>query len=244
MITVFEEYIKRRIKRLKGLLNSFQKTQDQETLHRIRVEIKKIKAVLQLMHFNDKKLDERKEFLPFRKIFRACGKIREPYVSYSLAVKFGGKPLPQAPDCSELIQEFRKDIPKYVRSVKEQKKHILKKAGDIQSLKYKKYLEKKETELEKMLVPKFRLRELHQVRKLIKEILSIMTIFSKKQALNPFFDDIADLIGNWHDKVIFIAKLKKKGSRRLALMKKLQQESRADLKELRAEIRKFFYKNK
>lgn len=222
------------------LLKDSQMTDDPEILHRVRVEIKKIKAFLRLLHFSNKKFDDHHEFLPFRRIFRACGELREPHMFYSLIVKLKGKPLNHPTDYEESFLRFRKNIPKYARSITKQEKQILKETRTLTAHTYRKYLKKKKKEMKEGLYPKFIRSELHSTRKVVKEILYLSTIACRKKEIDSFYRDSATLIGEWHDAMTFIRSQQKKRPADAKLIKKLRQESNANLKLLRGRIRRFY----
>jgi hypothetical protein len=94
--------------------------------------------------------------------------------------------------------------------------------------------------LKKELFPAFNQKELHENRKLIKEILYLSSQVKSKKKADRFFEESADLIGAWHDKIIFIERLKELESRPNDLIKKLQHDSREDLKKLKESVNKHY----
>jgi hypothetical protein len=236
-MNALNRYAKKRFRRINILLNSFPESNDLEILHRVRLEIKKIKTLLRLIHYNDKRFKDHESYLPFRSIFRACEKIREPQVVHELLVKFTGDKthLVYSPD---LLNQFSNEVPIHLKKVKRQERIIRKEIKKVNSTTYNRYLRKKNQELKSVLTPAFRVYELHALRKLIKEIYHLYSIKIKKKSIDPFFSQSAVLIGNWHDKVIVIQKIRKSGLQ-TDLIKKLQQEKRVDIANLKRLIRDF-----
>ncbi len=234
-------YAKKRPKRIKALLNSFPESNDLEILHRVRLEIKKIKTLLRLIHYNNKSFKEHSAFIPFRTIFRACEKIREPKVLHTLVVKFTGVTDLPAPYSQSLIQQFTNKIPAHVRTVKRQEKKLLQEIEKVKFTTYKKYLRNKTKELKIALSTALSVQKLHAIRKLIKEIYYLLTITNKSKSIDPFFKLSDSLIGAWHDKSIVIEKMKRAVPPHTDLIKKLHQEKRADIANLKRLIKDFYH---
>lgn len=206
---VLTRYAKKRLKRLRILLNSSRESHDLEMLHRMRLEIKKIKTLLGLIQYNHKSFKARSSFIPFRTIFRACGRIREPQIMNALIAKFTvDAKLPDL-NLSIPIRQFVDEIPSYHRNLKKQGKILLKEIEKVKSCAYKRYLRKKNKELKRCLLPTFKVEELHTMRKLMKDIYYLLRIKNQKQLIDRFFKQSDALIGSWHDKAIVIHTIRK-----------------------------------
>lgn len=232
-------YTKKRFKRINRLLNSFPESQDQEVLHRIRLEIKKIKTLLHLVHYHNKRFKEQPSFIPFRSIFRDCNKIREPQVLHSLIVKYTEDRYLPKDDTATFSQRFINNIPMHLKNIKKKGQLILKKIKKVKSSTYHLYLKKKQKELRNVSSAST-ITDLHSYRKLIKEIFYLLSINNENRSINPFFKETATLIGDWHDKSIVIQKLRKKRPLQTDLIKKLQHEKRADITILKKRIKMFY----
>lgn len=234
-------YANKRPKRIKILLNTFPESHDLEILHRVRLEIKKIKTLLRLIHYNNRSFKEHSAFIPFRTIFRACEKIREPQVLHTLVVKFTGVTELPAPNSSGPIQQFTEEIPVHLKRVRKQGKILLKEIEKIKSKTYKRYLNKKSKELKIALSTALSVHDLHAIRKLIKEIYYLLRINHKSKSIDPFFKLSDSLIGAWHDKSIVIEKMNRAVAPQTDLIKKLHQEKRADIANLKRLIKDFYH---
>lgn len=237
---VLTRYAKKRLKQIRILLNSFPESNDPEMLHRMRLEIKKIKTLLCLIQYNNKSFKARSSFIPFRTIFRACEKIREPQILYTLVVKFTGNTELGAPNLSGPIQQFTDEIPANLRNVKKQERILIKEIEKVKSHTYKRYLRKKTKELKLALLPTFKVVNLHTTRKVIKEIYYLLCINNNKKSIDPFFKQSDSLIGAWHDKAIVIQTIRKSNPPQTDLIKILQQEKRADIANLKRLIKDFY----
>src|SRR5258708_5833135 len=67
---------------------AFIKTYDQEELHQFRVQVKKLRAMLELLDIASSKHSLSRDFKPVRKIFKHCGNIRNAYVNLQLGVRY------------------------------------------------------------------------------------------------------------------------------------------------------------
>src|ERR1700743_2814179 len=67
---------------------AFVKTGDQEELHLFRVQVKKLRAMLELLDAGSAKHQLSKDFKPVRKIFKHCGEIRNAYINLQFGVNY------------------------------------------------------------------------------------------------------------------------------------------------------------
>jgi len=233
-------FTEKRLARLKELLLHFTISDDQEILHQIRVEIKKIKALLRLLHYARRKFDYHHAFLPFRDIFRACGAIRDPYVMYKLMAEITEEPHHTNIGNDQRIIDFRKQIPAYILAIEIQEQKLPQIAGRVSGHTYRKYLRKKRRELRRRLFPKFKRSQLHDIRKLMKEIWYLSAITKIKKPVLRFYRKAAGLIGDWHDKQILIQRIASSGIQRPELIAMLRRIGEDDLKQLKPVVRKFY----
>lgn len=234
-----EQFAIKSIKRLRSLLKSFPSGKENEELHRMRLEIKKIKALLGLIHFNKKEFRDHKHFIPFRTIFREAGTIRETGVRKELLEQYTQihAPFFRSPDLAH--GKFKKEMPAYIKAVQKQKKIILGEIRDIKSRTYSLYLHKKNKELTVLLTDGITQKDLHGLRKLIKEIIYLTSTKKKRSKIDPFLIESAELIGNWHDKKILIPWIRTHASKEKDTIKRLQAESNSDMQNLRKMIGKY-----
>ena len=135
---------------------------------------------------------------------------------------------------------FQKNVPDHIKTVNKQKKIILEHIQEIKPRTYTRYLHKKNKELRNFLAEGFTQKDLHGLRKLIKEITYLTLVVKKKSNMDPFLIESSELIGNWHDKQILIPWIRTHAHEEKATIKKLQTDSKADL----VNLRKMILKNK
>lgn len=228
-----EQFAEKRFTRLQTFLKSFPGGKEKEELHQIRLEIKRIKALLRLIHFNEKEFRDHKHFIPLRTIFRETGKIRDAGLRKELLDQYTQihTPFFRSPD--KALNQFMIALPAHIKAVRKQKRIVLKEIGKIKSRTYTLYLHKKNKELTDILSIGFSQKDLHGTRKLIKEIIYLTSVKTKKTKIDPILIKSAELIGNWHDKKILIPWIQTHAPKEKATIKKLQAESNRDMQALR-----------
>ena len=65
-----QRYAQTRVRRLKAALEKYHQFQELDSLHRIRVELKKLRAVIRVVSLANSKVDYHDLFLPMRPVFR------------------------------------------------------------------------------------------------------------------------------------------------------------------------------
>jgi hypothetical protein len=232
-----KQFTKKRLSRLQALLTHFPGAKEKEELHQIRLEIKKIKALLRLIHFNKKDFRDHKHYMPLRTIFREAGKIRDTGIRKELLEHYTSihTPFFKSPDKS--IKRFIKQVPDYVNVVRKQKKILLKEIDKIKAHTFTLYLHKKNNELNSLVSNRFTQKDLHVIRKLIKEIIYLTAVETKKGNIDPFLVESDNLIGNWHDKQTLIPWMRANTPKEKETIVRLKSESNTDLQTLRKMIK-------
>lgn len=183
---------------------------DTETLHQVRIDIKKIKAVLNLIHDSRKKFRNHKRFLPFRTIFRTADAIRQSEVLASLLTKYPeeGRQLPPTEHPS--LETFESHVPEYVQTVKAQSKKLKPYLKKINGHDIGRYLKHQYKKIESKLYPHLALKDIHKTRKSIKAALFIAgSTDHLKKKKEKFYSTLREAIGNLHDKQLLLQLLTK-----------------------------------
>jgi CHAD domain-containing protein len=206
-------YANKQFKSLAEDLESYRHLQDPEVLHKIRVEIKKIKVVLNLINYALKKFKGHQHFIPFRAIFRKAGAIRQPEVLYKLLLLYQvsgimDRQIPRSAKLDKLSKAFQKEVPLSIEAVKTQKKKIKKYFNQVLKDDARKYVKKKRRELERLLFPTFNKAGLHKARKICKEVVYLHWVDNLPKP-DPFFNEVENMIGQWHDKQVLLPIVKK-----------------------------------
>lgn len=228
-----ERFANKRFKRLNAFLKSFPDGKEKEELHQIRLEVKRIKALLRLIHFNNKEFRDHKHYIPLRTIFRESGKIRDADLRKELFDQYTQIHTPFFRSSDSALKQFINELPRHIKAVRKKKQIILKEVTKVKSHTYTLYLDKKNKELTDILSKRFSQKDLHGLRKLIKEILYLTSVKTRKTKIDPVLIKSAELIGNWHDKKILIPWIRAHAPKEKETIKKLQAESNRDIQELR-----------
>jgi len=232
-----EEYTQSEIKSLINHLRDYGRHGKSDALHKIRVDIKKIKAILAVINGSVKGFKAHKNFMPFRNIFRQAGSIREPEVLARMLRRYK---VDETVD--ELMQgnsrgsaaAFKSDIPRFIDEVKKNTKKLVAFSRRVHHDDFTLYLANKKKEVKSQLHPRPKVTIIHKVRKGIKELmyLSGLDDDGKKREVK-FYDSIQDVIGRLHDKQVLVDLLKKKSARVYRVQLSLiNSECRADKREI------------
>lgn len=228
------KYSRRRFGGLIALLKSYENSADAETLHAIRLEMKKLRTLFHLANASVKNFRRHKNFQPLRLIFKKAGKIRQADIQNEIE----GKRIPEADERNKLRESFRKEARRNIKILKALAKTINEQFEKIHREDLQVYLKKRKTELRALMFPRLNQRGLHESRKIIKEILYLSNIGKKHHdGLDPFFDKVQVVIGEWHDKQTLIVSLRKIPDRReVERLNKQCQEDFVNIKSLVSEF--------
>lgn len=175
--------------------------------HALRVDIKRIKALMYLISANCTDFKRKKNYRPFRKLFRQAGIVRELQLQETMLRKYG-------PEASltmyfnhmdlELQQEqqlfFNLNSRQIRKSLKEKAKKILTALGEIKGGFVKRYLQEKREDIKSLLATEIlHEHDVHLLRKKVKELYYLQMIFQPENNQLDIADDFQQLLGQWHD---------------------------------------------
>jgi len=241
----FSRYAKNRFNSLANHLAKFGDDPRPELLHRIRLEIKKIKVLLHVTEFCIAEFNGHKHYLPFRSVFRKAGEIRQGEVLNELFRFYkidleGIDEKKLLADRRKLISSFQKELPRLLLAIEMKREILMRLFKTIKRSCFEKYAYLKEKELQKMVFPRLNQRKLHQTRKVIKEIICLSTIAGNSQKeVHSVYDKLQIMIGLWHDKQIVATVLKT--NKYHGEGKILKTECRNDIKNIRELINQFYH---
>jgi len=192
-------------------LKKFIESGEQEELHLFRVQVKKLRAMLELLDINSTKHPLKNDFKPVRKIFKRCGEIRDAFINLQYGQRFQFKN-------EDFFMSHLYEIEKGTAEVKELGKEYLKTiktaynniGDDLESVGNKDIVQFYKTKLYNIASSLDNLQftdELHATRKHIKTLMYNRKIAhgaldGKLQISNDYLDKLQTLIGNWHDNVL------------------------------------------
>jgi CHAD domain-containing protein len=212
-------YFKIRKSAVNLILEKSPKSYTPETFHTLRVEIKKMNALFDLLNYCSKKFKHKKIYKPFRLIFKQAGKIRELQIEEYLLAEQPNSHLLQAYrnrlqklETKELLRFFSIVNKSFVRKLKKKYRKIIPMLAKTSKKKMNRYMDEKRRAIKKLMCKtNFKKTQMHTFRKRLKTYQyneKILNCGSQNQSL-PDKNILSDLLGKWHDYEVIINHLKK-----------------------------------
>lgn len=192
-------------------LKAFLGSGDQEELHKFRVQIKKVRAMLSLFENTSKQHGLLKDFKPVRQIFKYAGHIRDAHTNLQLSTRYNLKnelfETGQQKIIEDGVTEFQHHGKKHIKHIKDAYKQLKKQLTGLDNSAIAGYYKKQLEEISGNLAVSGFNEDMHTNRKLIKILVYNHKLADK--ALNgsvPFntvyLDKLQAAIGEWHDNII------------------------------------------
>jgi CHAD domain-containing protein len=242
-----EKYFRKRYQSLLSHLHAFYAFSDTEELHRVRVEIKKMKALFSLDEKKEKSKKFKTQFKPIKKVFSQAGKIRAAQVNLELLDRYGivnGEI--EKEQTGILIDQSEKFFPKikfYEKKLRKQFSFFSGKFYSIETPVLKKIFEKELNKLEKSFAIQVSGDKLHECRKQLKRLTYANAVFGKKlvkkiKLKTSYVKKLEETIGKWHDTETAIELIAKTATGKKE-MRKLHVIRKKQLKEIRSMTKGF-----
>jgi CHAD domain-containing protein len=232
----FEKFVSGQFRSLIRNLKKWHLSSEPETLHRIRVDIKKIKAALAVIYDNKKEFKFNKGLKALRQIFRNAGAIRGSDVLTSLLkqhhIEVSYDELIPG-DTKESVTALNSELPDSIRKIKKLRNKLKNDLKSIRRDDLEKYICRKKKYIEHKLNPEPQMSSLHKTRKTIKEVIYLSEadgVLKKKEL--KFYDQMQDVLGELHDKQVLIGLLKMKNSVATDTQKAIESACDSDKKEV------------
>jgi CHAD domain-containing protein len=205
------KYLDKEWEEMNASLNSFLETGDQEALHKFRVQIKKLKAMLSLIEGSSDENGLLKQFKPVRKIFKRAGYIRDAQINLQLSSKYGFKNEDFESNQQKIIEEgiiaLQNKSKKILRNINNTHKELIKQLPSISNSSIAEYYKHQLEQIAVNFTVSGFTEDMHTNRKLIKILVYNHKLANK--ALNgvldfntTYLDKLQDAIGKWHDNVM------------------------------------------
>ena len=245
-----------RIHDLYDLLKLDKSSYTNETFHKLRVEIKKIRFLLKLADFSEGKPERNTKIKEVDKLFKKAGALRDLQIMLPILKKHSNKNLFSSlqKSVNEQIEKRKKKFYRQLDKIKHEslkqdlldlKSSIYKTDGDKLSA-FEKYFKEKcikllrkgEKQRSAMSSPQqIKDEAIHSVRKILK-LLTYCDKLNAKDDKKSGFEKLSNVIGKWHDYLICIEQLneikfstKNASSLKnlIATLKNLASKSRAEI---------------
>ncbi len=187
-----------------------------EQLHRLRVAIKKIKAVFKLANALDKRVKYDKAFAPYRAVFKAAGPIREEQLLHEelKALIKTGQVKSHAAIINRLNQQFGKQIAGYIDNISQRAEKAEKSLHALPEMEVAGYCGSLLKKLHKRWPKLQTKKDYHEVRKELKQLQYCVQLLSKSERKDVIsakkllrLDELQETIGKWHDNVLILVRL-------------------------------------
>lgn len=231
-------------KSMRSHLLAFYKSQDPEELHRMRVQVKKMNALLVYTQACSKKQKIRKHFRPVKDLFKQAGNIRSVHVNLTLMERHRLSNEEFKKEQQEIlairIKRFYSKRKAYLKRIGKAHQRLSRDFYDIRDKPVSDICKRRLEKLDRFLSKRpVQTDKLHKRRKDIKVILyfhrALPEPLARKIRLNTaYLDQLQEKIGKWHDAVSAIGLLKTKGYTDRRSIQKLQAQKRRILRSINA----------
>jgi len=206
-----KRYLRKRINTIIREISTPATERTTETFHRLRVEIKKIRALFSLLNYFDDNFRkrEKKYFEPFEPLFKTAGKVRKLQIEDELMRDYKIDINRKKP--GKHIGEFEKETSnKTKRKIEKAGEKIEKHIRDISEKHLVHYNKHAFSEIKKLVKDQLTEEETHEFRKQIKDFLyNLKLTVSSSDKIIIETDRLQEIIGKWHDREIILIHLKK-----------------------------------
>ena len=205
------KYLDKEWTEMSARLKAFLETGNQEDMHKFRVQIKKLRAMLTLFESTSRRHGLLKDFKPVKNIFRSAGHIRDAHMNLQLSERYNLKneafELSQQKIIEDGIIEFRSNGKEFIKNLKNAHKQLIKQLPKVDNSSIADYYKKQLEQIAGNLVVTGFTEEMHTNRKLIKILVYNHKLADK--ALNgslhlnaEYLDKLQETIGKWHDNIV------------------------------------------
>jgi len=228
-------------------MNVFCLNKDPEELHKMRVEIKKLKAFTTFAKRLTKE-DLAKHIEPVIKTFKLAGQVRTAQLNLQMIKKYRVKDTAFRKEQQTI---FKTASAEFIASAEENNNKIYKSCNklhhychEIGTKKILNFYKKEISSLSSFFKKDFDEAKLHGCRKKIKLLLYAESLLKKstreKLRLNStYLDELQNAIGEWHDTVILIDLFASRDLTDKETLKRLAKKREALLWKVRAQAEKF-----
>lgn len=212
-------YFKTRKKALLSQLGKPKKKYTPETFHQLRVEIKKLNALFDLIDSSSKKFRRKKMIKPFKIIFRQAGKVRDlqieeatfkKYIQDDLLLEYRTKLKKQQGKEKKLYFSLLND--KTTRLLKKKYKKTNPFLYKIDCKKVNRHLLIKAAKIKDVLrQPNLDIGQLHELRKLLKIYYynQMSQSLENQKQTTAKKENLTELLGKWNDGTVIAGRLQK-----------------------------------
>lgn len=213
-----KKYLKSREDSILFILKKPRRLYTAGIFHKLRVDIKKLNALNDIIKYCSPEFKRKKVFSPFKQIFKQAGKVRDIQIEEAMLKKYFK---------ANLLKEYRKDLrqlrlkeqetyfsiinKKSLRNLIKSRRVIQSFIGDVNKKKIHYYQDDKNIEIARLLNQNHLVKaQAHELRKRLKIVNYNQKIISlKKDDTMQQLESLTELLGKWNDGQVTIRNLKK-----------------------------------
>ena len=216
------KYLKKRKTTIDFLLRIPQNKYTPNIFHQLRVEIKKLNSLFDLIQFCSHDFTRKTTYKPFKSIFHQAGKVRELQIEDAMIKNYFEK---------KVVKDYRKNLKKLrlkaeteffvlvnkklMIQLNKKYRAIIPHLYGIDQKKINTYLEKKANQIQELLGQEIIQREqIHELRKHLKILNYNKAIVDKEKERILNQDILPELLGKWHDCQVIIENLQNTHNKR------------------------------
>jgi len=214
----FKKYFKNRINEVIALLQRPKRKYRPDTFHQLRVGIKKLDALFELIKFCAEDFNRNKFFKPLEEIFQQAGKVRDLQIERSLMKRhfFLNSLKSYTRDLIKQQQQAKKDFfsvkdKSLISKIKKSHAEVAPFLKAISRNKVKRFLDEKRNEIKELLTNlDLQHEQGHELRKILKTYYYVVTNPNLKGKFkNSSKDKLSPVLGKWHDYDMMLTHLEK-----------------------------------
>ena len=189
------------------------------TFHKLRIELKKLNAFLDLVNYCSKDFRKKKIFKPFKQVFRQAGKVRELQLQEAMLKKYfpdnsisGYKAFLRKSRLKETRNFFSIVTPKMISRIENKFIEVESFLPKIKTKTTSGYLNSETEKIKNLIkVSPLQMEQLHELRKRLKMLNNNRSSLSMDESKGPVSkkDGLPQLLGDWHDLQVMIGHLNK-----------------------------------
>lgn len=204
---VISTYYQKQIHTIEIILKKRHRKISEQDVHQLRVAVKKVKAISDVIHFSKPDFRRKKFMRSFKRIFKAAGKLRDIQLEITRLKQF--QVFDSLKDYSHhLNKQLKKRKHIFFSLANEQMRRKLQKKSRMifpyfeymSTNQVNRFLEEKSNQVTRIMESSnLKEREAHQLRKMLKEFYYTTSIFGEKEKQFKNLDDFQELLGQWHN---------------------------------------------
>lgn len=210
-------YLNQQFETLDGILEKPVQQLEAADYHRLRTTLKRIRACAALLDYGTRKFPAKKTVKPLKKLFRYAGGIREHQLELALLTDLGYRD--KLPGLSAGLEKslVKKTAAleklagkQFIAKVSKRKKRFEKPVKKLKHKAVTHFLEDRMAHVALLRqIEVLNTKQLHDVRKNLKEYLYAGEAFPEATVHSPVVDEVQELLGQWHDYAVIGRRFRK-----------------------------------